>query len=55
MTNSVDQDGIAPIGAVRSGFTLFASTLKFVSNVRQFLAADDFSRRHFSDAFFPGA
>ena len=25
---------------------------KFVSNVRQLFAADDFSRRHFSDAFF---
>ena len=27
----------------------------FVSNVRQLFAADDFSRRHFSDAFFLGA
>ena len=27
-----------------------ASTLKLVSNVRQLFAADDFSRRHFSDA-----
>ena len=26
--------------------------LKLVSNVRQLFAADDFSRRHFSDAFF---
>ena len=43
MTNSVDPDRTA---------TLFASTLKFVSNVRQFVAADDFSRCHFSDAFF---
>ena len=59
MTNSVDPDptatmgavgsgtdkqcGSGPIGAVRSGTTLFASTLKFVSNVRQFVAADDFS------------
>ena len=30
------------------------SILKFVSNVRQLFAADDFSRRHFSDAFFLG-
>ena len=52
MTNSLDPDQTAPIGAVRSGSTLFASTLKFVSNVRQFVAADDFSRSHFSDAFF---
>ena len=44
MTNSVDQDATVPI--------LFASILKFVSNVRQLFAADNFSRRHFSDAFF---
>ena len=31
------------------------SILKFVSSVRQLFAADDFSRRHFSDAFFLGA
>ena len=54
MTNSVDPDQIAPIGAVLSGSTLFASILRFVSNVRQLFAADDFSRRHFSDAFFLG-
>ena len=52
MTNSVDPDQTAPIGAVCSGSTLFASILKLVSNVRQLFAADDFSRRHFSDAFF---
>ena len=51
MTNSVDPD---PIGAVRSGSTLFASILKFVSNVWQLFAADDFSRRYFSDEFFLG-
>ena len=38
MTNSVDQDQTAPIGAVRSGSTIFASILKFISNVRQLLA-----------------
>ena len=54
MTKSVDPDETAPIGAVSSGSTLFASILKFVSNVRQLFAADDFSRRHFSDAFFLG-
>ena len=32
--------------------TLFAYILKLVSNVRQLFAADDFSRRHLSDAFF---
>ena len=54
MTNSVDPDQTAPIGAVLSGSILFASILKCVSNVRQFFAAGDFSRRHFSDAFFLG-
>ena len=44
-----------PIRAVSSGSTLFASILKFVSNVGQLFAADNFSRRHFSDAFFLGA
>ena len=47
MTNSVDPGETAPIGAVSSGSTLFASILKFVSNVRQLFAADDFSRHHF--------
>ena len=52
MAKSVDPDQTAPIGAVCSGSTLFASILEFVSNVRQIVAADDCSRRHFSDAFF---
>ena len=34
--------------------TLFASILKFISNFRQLFVADDFSRCHFSDAFFLG-
>ena len=55
MTNSVDPDQTAPIGAVCSGSTLFASILELVSYVRQLFAADDFSRHHFSDAFFLGA
>ena len=42
MTNCVDPDRTAPMGAVRSGSTLFASILKFVSNVRLFVSADDF-------------
>ena len=54
MTNSMDPDQTAPIGAVCSGSTLFASILKLVGNVRQLFAADDFSRRHFSDAFLGG-
>ena len=55
MTNSLDSDQTAPIGAVRSRSTLFASILKFVSNVRQLFAADDFSRCHFSGTFFLSA
>ena len=55
MTNSVDPDQTAPIGAVCSGSTLFASVLN--SSVRQLFAADDFSRRqfpmHFSWRFKP--
>ena len=50
--DSVDPDETSPIGAVSSGSTLFASLLKFISTVRQLFAADYFSRRHFSDAFF---
>ena len=50
MTNIVDPDQIAPTEAVLSG-----SNPKLVSNVWQLFAADDFSRRHFSDAFFLGA
>ena len=54
MTNSVGSDQTTPIGAVWSGSTLFASIFRFVSNVRQLFAADNFSRHHFSDAFFLG-
>ena len=54
MKNSVDPDKTAPIGAVWCGSNLFASILNIVSNTRQ-LFADDFSRSHFSDAFFLGA
>ena len=50
MANSVDPDQTAPIRAVCSGSTLFAS-----SNVRQLFAADDFSRRYFQMHFFLGA
>ena len=56
MENSVDPHQTAPIGAVCSGPTLFASILHslFVGNVRQLFAADDFSRRHFQMHFFLG-
>ena len=49
MANSVDPDQTAPIGAVGSGSTLFASILN--SSV-MLGAADDFSRRHFQMHFF---
>ena len=55
MTKSVDPDQTAPIGAVCSGSTLFASILNYVSNARQLFAADDFSRQHFQMHFFLGA
>ena len=57
MAHSVDPDQTALIGAVCSGSTLFASILRFVSNVRQLhvFAEDDFSRCNFSDAYFPSA
>ena len=45
MTDSVDSDQIALLGAVLSGSTLFASILKLVSNVRQLFTADDFSKK----------
>ena len=44
MENSVDPDQTAPIGAVCSGSTLFASIL---SIVRQLFADDDVIRWHF--------
>ena len=50
MANNVGPDQTAPIGAVCSGSTLFAS-----SKVRELFAADDFSRRHFQMHFFLGA
>ena len=55
MTNSVDPDQTAPIGAVLSGSTLFASILEFVSNVDNYLqqttSADVIFQMHFSWRF----
>ena len=51
MANSVDPDQTAPIGAVCSESTLFASILNSSIMLGIFFAADDFSRR-FSDVFF---
>ena len=56
MANSKDPDQTAPVGAVCSGSTLFASILNSsISNVRQLFAADDFNRQHFQMHFFLGA
>ena len=51
MANSVDPDPTAPMGAVCSGSARFASILKFVNNVWQLFAAEDFGRRHFQMHF----
>ena len=55
MANSVDPDQTAPIGAVCSGSTLFASILNSSVILGNLFAADDFSRRHFQMHFFLGA
>ena len=51
MANSVDPDQTAPIGAVCSGSTLFAS-IHNLCYARQLFAADEFSRRHFQMHLF---
>ena len=51
MENSVDPDQTAPIGAVCSGSSLFAS-IQIISNARQLFAAGNFSRRNFQMHFF---
>ena len=51
MANSVDPDQTAPRSSLIWVHSVCFYT-KLVSNVRQLFAADDFSRRHFSDAFF---
>ena len=52
MASSVDPEQTAPIGAVRSGSTLFASILNLSVMLGIFFAAEDFSRRHFQMIFF---
>ena len=58
MTNSVDPDQTASIGAVCSGSTLFASILNSSVILRNYLqqntSVDDFSRGHFQVHFFLG-
>ena len=51
MTNSVDPNQTALIGAVCSGSTLFASILEFVGNVRKLYAADVIFQMHFAWCF----
>ena len=51
MANSVDPDQTAPIGAVCSGSTLFASNLNSSVMLGNLFAADNFSRRHFQMHF----
>ena len=52
MANSVDPNQTAPIGAVCSGSTLFASILNSLVMLGNYFAADDFRRRHFQMHFF---
>ena len=53
MANSVDPDQTAPRSSLFWVHTVCFYT-KFVSNVRQLFAADDFSRRHFQMHFILG-
>ena len=55
MANSVDPDQTAPIGAVCSGSTLFASILYLSVMLGKYLQQTTFSRRHFLMHFFLGA
>ena len=54
MANSVDPDQTAPIGAVCSGSTLFASILNMSVMLGNYLQLTT-SAGHFSDAYFLGA
>ena len=54
MANSVDSDQTAPIGAVCSGSTLFASILNLSVMLGNYLQ-QTLQQTTFSDAFFLGA
>ena len=57
MANSVDPDQTAPVGAVCHSLgphSLLQAYTLFVSNARQLVAADEFSRRYFQKHFFLG-
>ena len=51
MANSVDPDQTAPIGAVCSGSTLFASILNSSVMLGKYITADDSGRQHFQIHF----
>ena len=55
MANSMDPDQTAPIGAVGSGSTLFASILNLSVMLGNFLQQTTCSRQHFQMHFFLGA
>ena len=54
LANSVNPDQTAPLGAVCSGSTLFASILNTSVMLGNYFAAEDFSRGHFQIHFFLG-
>ena len=55
MANSVDPDQTAPIGAVCSGSTLFASILNLSVMLGNYLQARRLQQTTFSDDFFLGS
>ena len=55
MVNSVDPDQTAPIGAVCSGSTLFASVLNLSVMLGNYLQQTTSSDDIFRSIFFPGA
>ena len=54
MANSVDPDQTAPIGAVCSWSTLFASILNLSVMLGNYFIAEDFNRQHFQMHFLLG-
>ena len=52
MANSVDPDQTAPLGAVCSGSTLFASILNLSAMLGIYLQQTTSAEETFSDAFF---
>ena len=54
MANIVGTEQTAPLGAVCSGSTLFASILNYSGMLGYYFAADNFSRGHFQMHFSAG-